>query len=66
MTADAEPQHADDRRPVYLIMEVWAEGASQSGSDAGLGRASTGAPPGPAPLTGAASPPRPASPARSD
>lgn len=29
MTADAEPQHADDRRPVYLIMEVWAEGANQ-------------------------------------
>jgi hypothetical protein len=29
LTADAEPQHADDHRPVYLIMEVWAEGAAK-------------------------------------
>jgi len=29
MTADAEPQHAEDHRPVCLIMEVWAEGADK-------------------------------------
>jgi hypothetical protein len=45
MTADAEPQHADDRRPVYLIMEVWAEGASQSRNQDDLGGGRPGAPP---------------------